>query len=334
MSILTKNVDNIIYADLTDGDNDLYEAYDALYAYSSGQTTGTFQDYITTANNIGNHIVTALNLGDFESVRFSEFATRELANQGLLQTRDVDNIIKADLVNGDNDLFTAYSALEAFSLGQTQDSTFEQTIYAANNIGNHIVTALNQGDFESVRFAEYATRELGNQGLLQTRDVDNIIKADLVNGDNDLFTAYSALEAFSFGQTQDSTFEQTIYAANNIGNHIVTALNQGDFESVRFAEFATRELGNQGLLETLDIDDIVFRDVVNGDDDLFTAYAAIEAFVSGGSQGGTPADFDAVAESIVDSAEIAQNTLGQTGEMFADYVANVLDGYTDTSGLV
>ena len=133
MSILTRDVDDIIFADLTDGDMDLTDAYDALFAYSTGQTQGTFEEFIETANNIGTSIVTALNLGDFESVRFADEAVRQLSQQGVLETRDVDDIIIADLQNGDQDLSTAYNALFALSQGQTQDTDFQQTINAANN---------------------------------------------------------------------------------------------------------------------------------------------------------------------------------------------------------
>ncbi len=222
----------------------------------------------------------------------------------------------------------------ALENGFTQDTGYDQTIIAANQIGNHIITALKQDDFNSLRFVEDATKSLSDTGLLQTRDVDDIIFNDLVNGDNDFSTAYNALFAFENGFTQDTGYDQTIETANNIGRSIIVALREGDFVSVRFAEDLTQSLSDTGLLETLDIDDIVYRDVTNGDDDLSSAYIAIDAFVSGFSQGANAAETQQVADAIVNSAERAQNTLGHTGEVFADYVADALANVTDTSVLV
>ena len=335
MAIKTRDVSTIINKDIRDGDLDLTNAYTALDDLVLHRTIGTEMQRVVAADNIGQSIMEALKLGDAD-VRFAQYATQELAKSGLLETRDVDDIIRVDVLNGDHDLSTAYTALDALTNHQTQDaSNFHQDVLAADNIGQSIIEALKLGETDNVHFAQYATQELAKSGLLETRDVDDIIRADFLNGDHDLSTAYTALNALTNHQTQDaSNFHADVLAADNIGQSIVYALKLGDDDSIHFAQYATQALAKSGLLESTDIDDIIYRDVSNGDHDLSSAYAALDAFVHGQSQGATLDQMQQIKDSIIHSAVKAEHTLGATGAEFAHAVADAFHLHTDTSAVV
>ncbi len=362
----TRDVDDIIHADISNNDGELSAAYYAFDAFMQFKGTRAFDtiknhyvsNYIITGRNIGDGIIKALKLGGEENIAFAAYATEQLGMNvkyssdktvRALEQGDIDNIINADIGNNDGDFSSAYYALEAYLSGNTLGLLTDLKV--ANNIGFSIISALKLGGQENVAFAADVTQKLSDRGYLETRDVDDIINNDVRNNDGDLATAYNALDAYISGHTQASLTKSFIdgvllegpdytITANNIGTGIINALKLGGDKNVEFAAYATKEIGRLGVLETLDIDNIIEADVMNGDQDLSSAYAALEAFVSNYSERSGSAEiediieFQDVADSVVNSAIKAQSILGSVGASFADTVETQLSSIVDTSSIV
>ncbi|MFK7838961.1 MAG: hypothetical protein AB8B83_01410, partial [Bdellovibrionales bacterium] len=192
----------------------------------------------------------------------------------------------------------------------------------------------------ALRTMHEITQNPSARGLLETDDVDNIIYADIGNRDGNYDAALMAMEAFVRGDTRSDSPQEFEKVADNIGNTVAYALRVAGSDpsdgaldyALRTMHEVTQNPSARGLLETMDIDNIIFHDLNNGDNDLSAAQMALDAFVSGNTRSDRPSDFETVANNIVEHVADAGNQ--PHVQDFAQQVDFYLSNYTDTSSLV